>query len=288
MDASVDPDEIPLAYIVNVDMFSTIRVYQVFNDMCELVFKLSLTELLQQEEEESKTVLDYEVSTAEFLAQVKMMVITTTSNDVFLLSPNFELIKLKFDLPSEEKIYITESLLFQFNQKLFVCLGFSNGNYLVDNFIDIAKSRVVNAGKVVNSSHLNSRVTCITHLDLFGLIAIGTIKGETLLYDYIKKEPFCFQNFNGEGVVQIGTLPAEIKEAKKYIFYVLTKRNLYVLKRARNCLDSFLKLSQTSSPEKHSKFSTQEGINRDSVELDEMVPISDTSQSSISDPNQIK
>ena len=70
-----------MAYLVNIDMFSTIRVYQIFNDMCELVFKVSLKELLTQkaeQDEESKTVPDYEVVTAEFLAAVKMMVITTT------------------------------------------------------------------------------------------------------------------------------------------------------------------------------------------------------------------
>lgn len=51
IDSSFTTEEPPLALILNVDLYSTIRVYQVFNDLTELVFQFNLSELIAKEEE---------------------------------------------------------------------------------------------------------------------------------------------------------------------------------------------------------------------------------------------
>ena len=82
-------------------------------------------------------------------------------------------------------------------------------------------------------------------------------------------------------------MPPEIKNAKKYILYVLTDRNLYCIVKQRNILDKFLEQkSMESSPERgFSKSNTQEGLaqhmqRNSTFEIDQMVPMSETSQSS--------
>jgi hypothetical protein len=124
------------------------------------------------------------------------------------------------------------------------------------------------------------------------MLGLGTKKGEFLLYDFLKRDPYMKQMFQDENVTQIGHLPPEIKDAKKFIIYVLTDRNLYCLVKQRNILDKFIdSRSAESSPDRgFSKSNTQEAlgglIHRNSVystyEIDEMVPMSETSENSAS------
>jgi len=80
-----------LALILNVDLYSTIRLYQVFGDLTELIFAVNLSDLLRQkkkdDEEDPSDVPEFEISTVEFFVKVKMLLITTLDGKIFLISP---------------------------------------------------------------------------------------------------------------------------------------------------------------------------------------------------------
>lgn len=80
-----------MALILNVDLYSTIRLYQVFGDLTELIFAVNLSDLLRQkkkdDEEDPSDVPEFEISTVEFFVKVKMLLITTLDGKIFLISP---------------------------------------------------------------------------------------------------------------------------------------------------------------------------------------------------------
>ena len=60
------------------------------------------------------------------------MLITTSDNSVFFLSPDFELKQINFEVePEEEVSRVTQSLIFELKGVMYLCLGFSNGEYAV-------------------------------------------------------------------------------------------------------------------------------------------------------------
>jgi len=64
-----------------------------------------------------------------------MILVTTLDNQIFLISPKFDVKKIKFTPLSNDNPSISESLVFEHQKVIYVCLGFSNGQFLVDNFL---------------------------------------------------------------------------------------------------------------------------------------------------------
>lgn len=56
-----------------------------------------------------------------------MILVTTLDNQIFLISPKFDVKKIKFTPPSDDNPSISESLVFEHQKVIYVCLGFSNG-----------------------------------------------------------------------------------------------------------------------------------------------------------------
>jgi hypothetical protein len=146
---------------------------------------------------------------------------------------------------------------------------------MIDNFLTTIKKGKINNELIVNSGYLKSQITCIEYLDIFQHISFGTKHGEFLTYDVLKREAYMTVNFENEKIIQVSILPPEIKDAKKHIIYVLTDKNLYCCKKQRNCMD--LKKSLESNPDKFSKSTTQENHNNSTFELNDLIPISETS-----------
>lgn len=157
---------------------------------------------------------------------------------------------------------------------------------MVENFIALAKTGKINNDQIVTSSYLKSRITKITYLEQFGHLGLGTRKGEYLSFDFMKKDPYINFSKPDEPILQVGHLPPTIKDAKKHCIYILTDKNLYVLKKQRNCLDSIMKNRSIRSPDRESKEYTtsKEGKNTSAMfDIDDIVPITETSQSSMSE-----
>lgn len=120
------------------------------------------------------------------------------------------------------------------------------------------------------------------------MVAIGSRKGEVLIYDPVKQLPYMTQTFREELVNQITVLPPGIdSETRKSVFYVLTEKNLYCCKRQKNCFDSQQNIIRRStsgtpsrSPVKNTSVETTNPqmlhINS-TFEIDQPIPMSDSS-----------
>lgn len=289
VDSSYSTDEPPIALLLNVDIYSTIRLYQVLNDLTELVFQFNLSELVAKEAGDD-FVQDLDIASVDFCIKLKMIFVTTLDNQVFLISPKLEIKKINLS-PTEDNAQISESLVFEHQNVIYVCLGFSNGQFLVENLVQMAKNGKLGNEQIVTTKHLKNKISQITYLDQFGLIGIGTRKGEFLLFDFLEREPYCAELFQGENITQMGHLPPEIKDAKKHIMYVLTDKNLYCVVKMRNIVDKFLEQRpEESSADRNNtggicRSSTQEGLiqhmrRNSTFEIDQRVPMSETSESS--------
>ena len=80
------------------------------------------------DEEDHATVPDFEISSVDILLKARMLLISTLSGEVFMLSDKFNLDSIKYDPPNgDDTITISESLIFEHKQALYLCLGFSSG-----------------------------------------------------------------------------------------------------------------------------------------------------------------
>lgn len=88
---SFEQDEMPIALVLNVDLYSTIRLYQVHADLTELIFQVNITDLLRfqkiNDEEDPDEATPVQVQSVEFQIKTKMLIVTTVDNRIFLLSP---------------------------------------------------------------------------------------------------------------------------------------------------------------------------------------------------------
>ena len=54
----------------------------------------------------------------------------------------------------------------------------------------MAKSGKINNDQMITSKYLQNKISQITYLEQFGMIGIGTRKGEFLLFDFVKRDPY--------------------------------------------------------------------------------------------------
>jgi hypothetical protein len=79
-------DQEPLiSIIVNVDIDQILRAYSVKNDESQLLFKVNISKIVEKE---------LEISSFEFYMQHKFILITTLENQIFFLSPEFEIMEI--------------------------------------------------------------------------------------------------------------------------------------------------------------------------------------------------
>jgi len=103
-----------------------------------------------------------EITSVEFNIKTKMILATTLDNQIILISPRYEVKKIqltplitpKATQVSEEAPSISESLIFESQKVIYICLGFSNGQFLVENFLQMAKSGKINNDQIVTSKYL--------------------------------------------------------------------------------------------------------------------------------------
>lgn len=75
-----------MAIIVNADIYSNIFVWQVNADICELVFKINLKNLIKTSLED-KDIKEVEIASVELFFKLKALIVTTLDNRIMLISP---------------------------------------------------------------------------------------------------------------------------------------------------------------------------------------------------------
>lgn len=98
---------------------------------------------------------------------------------------------------------------------------------------------------IVSQTVLRSKITCLQYLE-GGKILIGTLAGELLMVDFVKKQDLMMVNFENQRISQFAQLPPDFKEARKQLIYVVTDKNLYCIQREYN-LGKALKMNAISS-----------------------------------------
>eukprot|EP00356_Strombidium_inclinatum_P000798 CAMPEP_0170511988 /NCGR_PEP_ID=MMETSP0208-20121228/66606_1 /TAXON_ID=197538 /ORGANISM="Strombidium inclinatum, Strain S3" /LENGTH=86 /DNA_ID=CAMNT_0010795577 /DNA_START=37 /DNA_END=297 /DNA_ORIENTATION=+ len=79
----------------------------------------------------------------------------------------------------------------EYEDQTFLLMGFSKGNFCIEDLANIIDSGKLNPDFIYSSSFLTSPVSCMELLDVFGSrIGIGTEGGEFLLYDFLKREEY--------------------------------------------------------------------------------------------------
>ena len=140
-------EELPLALVLTVDLFSTIRLYEVHADLTELVFAINLTDLMIQkrkiEEIDYSDVPDYEITSVDLLLKAKMVMITTLSSEIFMISDQFSTLNIKFEAP-DQNTTISDSLIFEHKSTIYMVFGLSSGQFLVEQFMTCAKKGKIN------------------------------------------------------------------------------------------------------------------------------------------------
>ena len=140
------PDTI-LALILNVDIYQTIRLYQVTKQLTELVFEVNICELLRSglasavngtniNEDESMV----EVSSIELSLPERMVLVTTLDNQILLLTPKFEVRRIKLVMPEYSLARVTVSLLFEHLSTSYLCLGFSTGKFIAEELETVVQN----------------------------------------------------------------------------------------------------------------------------------------------------
>ena len=80
-----DTDDIdPIALILTVDLYSTIRLYEVYADLTTLVFAINLTDLRiqtnKENEEHEEEIPEVEIRSIDLFLKMKLIFITTLDN----------------------------------------------------------------------------------------------------------------------------------------------------------------------------------------------------------------
>lgn len=159
-------DDMNICLLLIIDLYSTIKLYHVSSEITELIFSINLTELriaqLKDEEYDTSEVPEVEISSVELLMRAKMLMITTRDNQIYFMSPEFELKLIKLERePEDEASIVSESLIFECNDTLFLCLGFSNGTFIIENFVTAAKKSKLHAESIIKVPFLTSKITSI-------------------------------------------------------------------------------------------------------------------------------
>ena len=97
-----------------------LRVYSIKNDESQLMFQVNMNKIVDKE---------LEISSFEFFMQHKFILITTLENQIFFLSPEFEIMEIQFTSNAN----ISETLVFEHEKSVYICFGLSNGQYVVEN-----------------------------------------------------------------------------------------------------------------------------------------------------------
>lgn len=236
-----------LALLLTVDLYSTIRLYLVQSDLCELVFQVNLTDLkiqnLKDEEYDASQVEDIQITSIDLLLKARVLLITTADGQILFMSQNFELKQIEQEREEQdEPSTVSESLIFDHKDRIMMALGYANGSVAVQDIVKTGHRGSISSENLVSSNYLQHKVTYLNYLKQFELLAIGSKRGELILLDVERMEEYLQLNFRNETIVQVDTLPEYVgKDAKKRVFYVLTSKNLYCLKRQRNVVEPVMK-----------------------------------------------